>query len=85
VGVFAFAWAITATGATTLAAVALAFVMDATTDTVCGTTLELTTLGTVDPTGNACAFSFLNVVKSDADGLRSGIVKNEGKKFSEEE
>jgi hypothetical protein len=75
----------TVTGATTLAAVALAFVMDATTDTFGGAEDDLTTFGAADSAGNACAFMRVKDVKSDADGLRTGIVKNEGKKFSDEE
>jgi len=75
----------TVTGATTLAAVALAFVIDATTDTFAGAEDDATTLGTTEFAGNACAFAFVKAVKSDADGLRRGIVKNEGKKFSDEE
>jgi hypothetical protein len=54
-------------------------------DTLGGTAVDLTTFGVVDPTGNACALSFKKDVKSDADDLRSGIVKNERKNFSEEE
>ena len=37
---------------------AFARVMERMTDTVEGTALELTSLGTVDLTGNACAFAF---------------------------
>ena len=71
--------------AATTAAVALALVTDATTDTAGGAEDDVTSLGVCCPAGNACALTRVKDVKSDADGLSSGIVKNERKNFSEEE